>query len=131
LKDSTHLDEFRRKLEGRAFEAQVPRRVGQDEAVVDVDEMAVIVKQNVSIVAIFHLKYKEIIFLILKGIYLNVKLNFNPKIRGKDIYLNVLGMKVTIPKAIYLGNLLSFAALIQCSLTFVLTSSKTWGILEG
>lgn len=83
MKDSTHLDEFRRKLEGRAFEAQVPRRVGQDEAVVDVDEMAVIVKQNVSIVAIFHLEYKEIIFLIFKGIYLNVKLNFNPKIRGK------------------------------------------------
>lgn len=60
LIDSTHLDEFRRKLEGRALEAQVPRRVGQDEAVVDVDEMAVIVKQNVSIVSIFHLNYKEI-----------------------------------------------------------------------
>ena len=52
----TNLHKFRRQLERRTFESEVSRRVWQDKAVVDVDEMATIVKQNVAVVTIFHLQ---------------------------------------------------------------------------
>ena len=53
---STNLDEFRRQLERRTLEAEIFRRVGQDETVVDVDQVAAVVQQDVAVVPILHLK---------------------------------------------------------------------------
>lgn len=52
---SHHLNELRRQLEGGTLEAEILRGVRQDEAVVDVYEVAAVVEQNVAVVTIFHL----------------------------------------------------------------------------
>lgn len=48
--DPTHVHEFRGELEGRGLEAQVAGGAGQDEAEVDVDDVAVGVQQDVPVV---------------------------------------------------------------------------------
>lgn len=46
----THVHKLRRQLEGGGFEAEVPGRAGQDEAEVDVDDVALGVQQDVPVV---------------------------------------------------------------------------------
>ena len=50
------LDKLGGHLEGGALEAQVLGGAAQDEAVVDVDEVALAVQQDVAVVAVLHLR---------------------------------------------------------------------------
>ncbi len=51
-----HLDKFRRQLEGRTLEAQILGGAREDVAIVDVDDMALVVQQDVPIVTVFYLQ---------------------------------------------------------------------------
>ena len=53
------LDELGGHLEGGILEAQVLRGAAQDESVVDMDEVALAVQQDVAIVAVLHLQKNE------------------------------------------------------------------------
>ena len=53
-----HGHELGGELEGGALEAEVLGRAGEDEAVVDVDEVALAVKKDVAVVAVLHLRKK-------------------------------------------------------------------------
>ena len=50
-----HGHELGGELEGGALEAEVLGRAGEDEAVVDVDEVTLAVQEDVAVVTIFHL----------------------------------------------------------------------------
>ena len=52
---SIYLNKLRRELERRAFKAQILGGAGEDVAVVDVDDVALVVQQDVPVVAIFNL----------------------------------------------------------------------------
>ena len=53
---SHHGHELGGELEGGALEAEVLGRAGEDEAVVDVDEVTLAVKEDVAVVTILHLE---------------------------------------------------------------------------
>ena len=53
---SEDLDVFQRQFERRSLEADVPRRVGKHEAKIDVYQVTVTVKEDVSVMAILNLK---------------------------------------------------------------------------
>ena len=67
LLSAHHLHKLARHFEGRALKAQVLRRTGQHEAVIDVYQMALIVQQYISIVSVFDLRghNRYITYLIL------------------------------------------------------------------
>lgn len=50
------LDVLQRQLERRSFKANVPRRVRQHEAEVDVDEVTASVNEDVSVMSVFDLE---------------------------------------------------------------------------
>jgi len=55
-----HLDELHRQLERRRLETEIPRGQREDEAEVDVDEVAFAVYQNVAVVPeTFHQNVKQ------------------------------------------------------------------------
>ena len=50
-----YLDKFWRQFKGRTFESEILWRTGQDEPVVDVDEVALVVQEDIAVVAILDL----------------------------------------------------------------------------
>lgn len=53
-----HLHQLGRQLEGRCFKPKITRRRGQHEAKVDVYDVTLVVKKNVSVVSVAE-RYKQ------------------------------------------------------------------------
>ena len=88
---SHHGHELGGELEGGALEAEVLGRAGEDEAVVDVDEVTLAVQENVAVVTILHLDT----YIMLGDL---LQISYSPVVGSLDCLLHEQSMKKFIFK---------------------------------
>ena len=86
-----HGHELGGELEGGALEAEVLGRAGEDEAVVDVDEVTLAVKEDVAVVTILHLDT----YIMLGDL---LQISYSPVVGSLDCLLHEQSMKKFIFK---------------------------------